>query len=225
MAQALCGIKRFFEQTLRREWHILDVIRPPKETRLPVILTTEEVRLILSTVRLLRYRACLTLIYSCGLRLKDALNLHVPDIEKARMLIHVRLGKGGKDRSVPLPGTTRERLRQYWATHRHPVWLFPAPGRGGNQAHTATQPMNLNGVQAAFRAALKETGINKKASVHTLRHSYATHLLEAGVSLRQIQVYLGHNAVQTTSFYTHVTSISTTQACEAIDELMKDLSV
>jgi site-specific recombinase XerD len=174
-------------------------------------------------VRLIRYRACLTTMYACGLRLKEALNLQVPDIDAARMLLHVRLGKGGKDRYVPLPRTTLELLRACWKTHQNPVWLFPAVGRGGIHARNATEPMTHTSVQAAFRAALKETGINKKASVHTLRHSYATHLLEAGVNLRQIQVYLGHNSVQTTSFYTHLTAISNTQACEAIDHLMQDL--
>ena len=223
MTQAICGIKRFFEQTLHREWHVLDVVRPAKEKRLPVILTVEEVRQILSRVRLLRYRACLTLIYSCGLRLKEALNVQVPDIDKARMLLHVRLGKGGKDRYVPLPQSTLELLRQQWKTHHNPIWLFPAPGRAGNEAETATEPMPLGGVQAAFRAALKESGIHKTAAVHTLRHSYATHLLDAGVNLRQIQVSLGHNSVQTTSFYTHLTSISNAQACEAIERLTQHL--
>lgn len=223
MTQAICGIKRFFEQTLQREWRVLDVVRPAKEKRLPVILTVEEVRQILSTVRLLRYRACLTLIYSCGLRLKEALHVQVPDIDAARMLLHVRLGKGGKDRSVPLAQTTVELLRQYWTTHRNPLWLFPAPGRGGNEARTATEPMPQEGVQAAFRAALKESGISKKAAVHTLRHSYATHLLDAGVNLRQIQTYLGHRSVQTTSAYTHLTAISNAQACEAIEGLTQAL--
>ena len=106
---------------------------------------------------------------------------------------------------------------------RSSLWLFPALGRGGNQGRTATEPMNQDGVQAAFRAALKETGIHKKAAVHTLRHSYATHLLEAGVNLRQIQVYLGHQSVQTTSFYTHLTAISNAQGREAIDGLMQGL--
>lgn len=223
MTQALCGIKRFFEQTLHREWQVLDVIRPAKEKRLPVILTKEEVQQLLSRIRLIRYRACLTLIYSCGLRLKEALHVQVPDIDSARMLLHVRLGKGGKDRYVPLPQTTLALLRQYWTTHHNPVWLFPAPGRGGNEGQNATEPMNLNGVQAAFRAALKETGIHKTAAVHTLRHSYATHLLDAGVNLRQIQTYLGHNSVQTTSLYTHLTSVSNRQACEAIEGLTHDL--
>jgi site-specific recombinase XerD len=223
MTQAICGIKRFFEQTLQRDWQVLDVVRPPKEKRLPVILTREEVRQILSTVRLLRYRACLTLIYACGLRLKEALHVQVPDIDKARMLLHVRLGKGGKDRFVPLPSGTRELLGQYWLTHQNPLWLFPALGRGGNQGKAATEPMNQDGVRAAFRAALTETGIHKKAAVHTLRHSYATHLLDAGVNLRQIQVYLGHQSVQTTSFYTHLTAISNAQGRKAIDGLMQGL--
>jgi integrase/recombinase XerD len=223
MTQSICGITLFFEQTLHRDWTTLHIVRPAKEKRLPVILTVEEVRRILSTIRLLRYRACLTTIYACGLRLKEGTHLQVADIDSARMLVHVRLGKGGKDRYVPLPQSTLELLRLYWKTHRNPVWLFPATGRGGIHEGHASKPTSHTNVQAAFRAALKETGIRKKASVHTLRHSYATHLLEAGVNLRQIQVYLGHNSVQTTSFYTHLTMISKTQACEAINALMQDL--
>jgi integrase/recombinase XerD len=223
MTQSICGIKFFFEQTLHRDWTTLHIVRPAKEKRLPVILTREEVRRILSAIRLLRYRACLTTIYACGLRLKEGTHLQVADIDSARMLVHVRLGKGGKDCYVPLPQRTLDLLRLYWTTHRNPVWLFPATGRGGIHEGHATEPTSHTNIQAAFRAALKETGITKKASVHTLRHSYATHLLEAGVNLRQIQVYLGHNSVQTTSFYTHLTMISTTQACEAINALMQDL--
>jgi integrase/recombinase XerD len=223
MTQSICGIKFFFEQTLQRDWTTLHIVRPAKEKRLPVILTREEVRRILSAIRLLRYRACLTTIYSCGLRLKEGIRLQVADIDSARMLVHVRLGKGGKDRYVPLPQRTLELLRRYWRTHRNPVWLVPATGRGGIHEGDATEPSSYTNVQAAFRAALKETGIRKKAAVHTLRHSYATHLLEAGVNLRQIQVYLGHNSVQSTSVYTHLTMISKTQACEAINTLMQDL--
>jgi site-specific recombinase XerD len=223
MTQSICGIKVFFEQTLQRDWTTLHIVRPAKEKRLPVILTREEVRRILSAIRLLRYRACLTTIYACGLRLKEGTHLQVADIDSTRMFVHVRLGKGGKDRYVPLPQRTLELLRLYWTTHRNPVWLFPATGRGGIHEGHATKPTSHTNVQAAFRAALKETGIRKKASVHPLRHSYATHLLEAGVNLRQIQGYLGHNSVQTTSFYTHLTMISKTQACQAINTLMQDL--
>lgn len=223
MTQSICGIKFFFEQTLKRDWTTLHIVRPAKEKRLPVILTREEVQRILGTIRLLRYRACLTTMYACGLRIKEGTHLQIADIDSARMLVHVRLGKGGKDRYVPLPQSTLELLRMYWKTHRNPVWLFPATGRGGIHERDATQPTCLSNVQAAFRAALKETGISKKASVHTLRHSYATHLLEAGVNLRQIQVYLGHNSVQTTARYTHLTAISSTQAADTINDLMQDL--
>jgi len=220
---ALCGIKFFSEQTLHREWTTLDVIRPPHEQRLPVILTVEEVQRILHTVRLLRYRACLTTIYTCGLRLNEGTHLRVADIDSPRMLVHVRLGKGGKDRYVPLPQPTLELLRQYWKTHRNPVWLFPATGRGGVGAATATEPLPKSSVQMAFRAALKETGIATDAHVHTLRHSYATHLLEAGVNLRLIQEYLGHNSPTTTAAYTHLTMAAKTQAFETISTLMQDL--
>ncbi len=220
---ALCGIKFFYEQTLHREWTTLEVIRPPQEQRLPVILTGEEVHRILHTVRLLRYRACLTTIYACGLRLKEGTHLQVGDIDSPRMLVHVRLGKGGKDRYVPLPQPTLDLLRQYWKTHHNPVWLFPATGRGGVGAATATDPLPTSSVQMAFRAALKETGIAKDAHVHTLRHSYATHLLEAGVNLRLIQEYLGHNSPQTTAAYTHLTTAVHTKAFETIADLMQNL--
>jgi integrase/recombinase XerD len=223
ITQALCGIKFFFEQTLRREWTTLDVIRPPHEQRLPVILTLEEVQRILPTVRLLRYQACLTTIYACGLRLTEGTPLQVADIDSGRMLVHVRLGKRGKDRDVPLPHRPLELLRAYWRTHCHPVWLFPATGRGGVGASAATAPMPTSRVQMAFRAALKETGIAKDAHVHTLRHSYATHLLEAGVNLRLIQEYLGPNSPTTTAAYTHLTMAAKTNAFETISGLMQNL--
>jgi len=220
---ALCGIKFFFEHTLQRDWTTLRFVRPPREKKLPVILSPEEVRRILGCVRLPRYRVCLTTIYSCGLRLQEGTHLQVPDIDSARMVIHIRQGKGGKDRYVPLPHRTLERLRQYWLTHRHPVWIFPAPGRGGTHLSTASDPMPRSSVQDAFRAALKDSGIHKRASVHTLRHSWATHLLEAGVNLRLIQEYLGHSSPSTTSVYTHLTVRAEQLASEAINRLMSDL--
>ena len=139
MTQSICGIKRFFERTLQRDWTTLQIVRPAKEKRLPVIMTREEVRLLLNAVRLMRYRACLTVIYACGLRLKEGINLQVTDIDSSRMFVHVRLGKGGKDRYVPLPQGTLELLRKYWRMHRNPVWLFPATGRGGLQEGDAGQ--------------------------------------------------------------------------------------
>jgi integrase/recombinase XerD len=221
---ALCGIKFFFEQTLRRAWTTLTFVRPPREKKLPVILSIEEVRQLLSGVRLLRYRICLTTIYSCGLRLQEGTHLQVPEIDSARLLLHVRRGKGGQDRYVPLPHRTLERLRRYWVTHRHPVLIFPAPGRGGIGLSTATDPMPRSSVQSAFREALKDSGLHKHASVHTLRHSWATHLLEAGVNLRLMQEYRGHTSPTTTSLYTHLPARAEQLAADAINRLMSDLS-
>jgi integrase/recombinase XerD len=220
---ALCGIKFFFEHTLNRDWTTLRFVRAPREKKLPVILSFEEVRRILGCVRLPRYRVCLSTIYSCGLRLQEGTQLHVRDIDSSRMLIHVRRGKGGKDRYVPLPQKTLEGLRQYWVTHRYPVLIFPAPGRGGISLSTATAPLPRSSVQGAFREALKESGIRKHASVHTLRHAWATHVLEAGVNLRLIQAYLGHNSPTTTSIYTHLTARAEQLGAEAINRIMREL--
>jgi site-specific recombinase XerD len=220
---ALCGIRFFFEQTLNRNWSLFNIVRPAPEHKLPVILSLEEVREILNRVRLPRYRVCLSTIYACGLRLQEGIRLAVPDIDSARMMIHVRHGKGNKDRYVPLPQRTLELLRDYWSTHRNPVLIFPAEGRDHIDLSKATDPMSKSSVQDAFRAALKQSGINKRASVHTLRHSWATHLLEAGVHLRLIQEYLGHNSPATTSVYTHLTVKAEQLGAEAINRVIDNL--
>jgi site-specific recombinase XerD len=181
------------------------------------------VREILNKVRLRRYRTCLATIYSCGLRLQEGTHLQVADIDGNRMVIHLRHGKGNKDRYVPLPQATLELLRTYWKTHRNPTWIFPASGRGGIHRPTAQVPMPYSSVQDAFRLALRETGINKKASVHTLRHSYATHLLEAGINLRQIQENLGHNSPKTTALYTHLTEQAFRKTKDVLNQLMEGL--
>jgi len=221
---ALCGIKFFYDHTVKRDWPTLTFVRAKREKKLPVILSQEEVRRIFKNVELPRYRVCLKTIYSCGLRLEEGTHLQVPDIDGSRMLVHVH-GKGAKDRYVPLPETTLQLLRQYWKTHRNQIWIFPAAGRGGIKMPTAKtkKPVPRASVQIAFKAALKKSNINKRASVHTLRHSYATHLLEKGVNLRLIQEYLGHNTPTTTSIYTHLTVKAKAMAVESINELMQDL--
>lgn len=223
MTQALCGIKRFFEQTLHREWPILDLIRPAKAQKLPVILSREEVQQILHAIRRFRYRVCLTTIYSCGLRLSEGIGLQVSTIDSAHMRLHIRHGKGGHDRYVPLPQRTLVLLREYWRIHRNPVWLFPAGDRHGLTMTAATSPVSMNTIQRVFHTALQETGITKPASVHTLRHSYATHLLEAGINLRHIQTYLGHRSPQTTARYTHLTPQAHAGVGGTINDLMQDL--
>lgn len=217
---ALCGIKFFYERTLRREWLTLELVRSPREKKLPVVLSVEEVGQILGCVRRMKYRVCLGTLYSCGLRLKEGLHLQVCDIDSDRLQIHVRHGKGGKDRYVPLPERTLQMLRQYWVTHRHPEWLFPASNYRG---WMATEPMNPSGVQRAFRAACKESGIQKHATVHTLRHSWATHMLEAGVNLRIIQACLGHRSPNTTAIYTHLTRKAEVPAVTAINQVLDEL--
>jgi site-specific recombinase XerD len=217
---ALCGIKFFYERTLRREWPTLELVRSPREKKLPVVLSVEEVGQILGCVRRMKYRVCLGTLYSCGLRLKEGLHLQVGDIDSDRLQIHVRYGKGGKDRYVPLPERTLKMLRQYWVTHRHPEWLFPASNYKG---WSATEPMNPSGVQKAFRAACQESGIQKHATVHTLRHSWATHMLEAGVNLRVIQAYLGHSSPNTTAIYTHLTRKAEVPAVAAINQVMDEI--
>jgi integrase len=145
-------------------------------------------------------------VYSCGLRLQEGLHLEVSDIDSARMTVHVHRGKGAKDRYVPLPGATLGLLRKHWGAHRNPTLLFPATGRGHRAAPGATTPLATSSVQGAFRQAVVAAGIQKhQVSVHTLRHCYATHLLEAGVNIRAIQRYTGHTDLESTMVYLHLT--------------------
>lgn len=221
---ALCGIKFLYSYTLRREWPLLELVRSAQEKKLPTVLSREEVQHILSCLQHPAYRACLTTIYACGLRLNEGVHLQVQDMDSARMMVHVRQGKGLKDRYVPLPQSVLELLRRYWASHRHPQWLFPGAPPAGHSRQAATRPICESGVQRAFQAALTASGIQKPASVHTLRHSYATHLLEAGVNLRLIQVWLGHSSPKTTAIYTHLTRRAEERALESINQVMSDLA-
>jgi site-specific recombinase XerD len=220
---ALSGLKFFYRHTLRREWPMLDLVRPVRQKKLPVVFSVAEVRRVLSCVRRQRYRVCLSTIYSCGLRLREGIHLQVRDIDSDRMTVHVRNAKRGKERYVPLPDCTLQMLRQYWNIHQHPEWLFPASTPAGVPLSTSTKPMCDSGVQRALKAALQESGVGKEASVHTLRHSYATHLLEAGVSLRIIQAYLGHSSIRTTMRYTHLTRDVEDLAVDAINRVMGDM--
>ena len=219
-----CGIRFYFVQVLRRDWNLFNILRAKSESRLPAVLSREEVRAVLGCVHTAHNRAYLTTVYACGLRLQEALYLEVSDIDADRMMIHVHRGKGAKDRFVPLPKKTLDILRQHWRSHRHQRLLFPAYGRDSRSAASATQPMAISSVQGAFRSAKRQAGITKKAvSVHTLRHSYATHMLEIGVNLRVIQQYLGHTSLETTMVYLHLTNKGQEDALAHINALMEDL--
>lgn len=193
----LCAIKFFFEKTLQRSWPTLPLMRLARQRTLPVVLSQAEVQCILEHVYFPIYRACLTTIYSCGLRISEGAHLQVDDIDSARMMIRV-LGKGSQQRDVPLPPSTLEVLRACWRLHRSQPWLFPA-------RHHPGQPVPVDNLREAFHRALTLSGVRKPAHVHTLRHSYATHLLEAGVNVRVIQFLLGHRSLSTTAIYTHLT--------------------
>jgi integrase/recombinase XerD len=215
------AIRFFYTNTVPRQWTTLAKLKIPKHKPLPDVLSIPEVRRLMAALRKPYTRAFLWTVYSCGLRLNEGLHLQLGDIDKERMLIHVHRGKGTKDRYIPLPPSTLALLRQYWATHRNPVWLFPNKARSPEIAAAATQPMHRAIAQRAIRSVVDEVGIKKHVTIHTLRHSYATHLLEAGVNLRLIQKYLGHSFLQTTMVYLHLTNIGEEQARAAINKLME----
>lgn len=220
---AYSGIKFFYTVTLPMEWETLQLLKVKRLSTPPTVLSIDEVRLIINTTRTPQARAFLTTVYSCGLRLQEALNLEVRDIDSERMVVRIR-GKGSKQRDVPLPESTYNLLVEYWKTHRNKVLLFPALGRDGKKGRTATVPMARTSVQQIMRRILKELPkIKKHATLHTLRHSYATHLIEAGVNLRIVQQYLGHSSLETTMIYLHVTDHGNQDATVRINRLMGGL--
>lgn len=216
---AISAFKFLFEVTLRQPWPRLDLYRPRPIHTLPVVLSIDEVWQILNHLTLPHHYACLATIYSCGLRISEGANLQVSQIDSARMQLQIRGAKGCKDRYVPLPARTLTLLRSLWLTHRNPVWLFPSLGRRGVDPRTATKPIHGCTLRAAFHAARRDAGITKSACIHTLRHSWATHLLEAGVNLRIIQLWLGHRSPSTTAIYTHLTQKAEALATGALDTL------
>jgi len=220
---AICAIKFLFEKTLHQKWVILDLARAAKEKKLPTVFSMDEVRTVLGCVRDQRYQACLHTIYACGLRIQEGVHLQVGDIDSQRMLVHVHQGKGSKDRYVPLPESLLVMLRRLWSSYRHPLWLFPICRVSAGTPADSIGHVQVRGVQRAFNAALIESGIHKEATVHTLRHSWATHLLEAGINLRVIQAYLGHASPSTTMVYTHLTPQAEGPAVQAINQMASSL--
>ncbi len=216
---ALNAIRFLYVHTLQRPWPLQHAVPRRRPHTLPVVLTPDEVWQVLWYVRRPAYRVCLSVIYACGLRLLEGVQLRVAQIDSARLLLHLQAAKGNKDRYVPLPPRVLTLVQQHWLTHRHPCWLFPSPGRRGIPIASATRPMDASGLQKAFRSALQEAGVRKAAHVHTLRHSYATHLLESGVNLRLIQGWLGHASPTTTAIYTHLTRKAEQAATEALEQL------
>ena len=168
---AYSGIKFFYSHTTPRDWPTLQRLRVRKEKRLPDVLSVDEVRRLIAAFRTHQNRTFFWTVYSLGLRLGEGLHLQVGDIDSARMMVHVHRGKGAKDRYVPLPSSTLKVLRDYWVTHRHSTWLFPAVGRDHHPAAQAEGPMPRSSVQGALRRVVQELGLRKAISIHTLRHN------------------------------------------------------
>ena len=211
MNQAYSAMKFFYERTLQREWDGTKIPRSKIPKKLPVVLSQGEVQRIFSVTKNLKHLAAFMILYSGGLRVGELIKLKVSDIDSERMTIRVRHGKGAKDRYTVLGERTLEVIREYWQAY-HPIdWLFPGV-KDGNYVSAST-------IQRAFRDTLDLTHITKKASVHTLRHSFATHLLEQGIDLYYIQRLLGHTSPKTTAVYIHIARKNIAQIKSPIDFL------
>jgi integrase/recombinase XerD len=209
----LCAIKFLYQRTLGRDWNILDIKCSKTPTKLPIVLSREEVWSLLDHVHRPKPHMCLTLMYTCGLRVSEAVHLRLEDIDSKRMALWVRNAKGYKDRSVPLPTHTLTQLRHYWSKHRPKTWLFPAM--------YDDKTITTSCVQHCLTATVRQSKIRKNVCCHTLRHSYATHLLEAGVHLRVIQALLGHKTITSTFVYMHLTQGTMVDVQKKINELMR----
>ncbi|MEM6473358.1 MAG: site-specific integrase [Planctomycetota bacterium] len=218
---AFSGIKFFYTRTCKRDWETLQTMKLRQANTLPEVLTIGQVHQIIHACRVERIACYLWTVYSMGLRLDEARHLQVSDIQAERGFVHIHRGKGAKDRYVPLPSFTLTWLRKHWLSHRHSRFLFPAEGRNHRQSAVSQTPIETSTVQKAIKKITRDLKLGRKVSIHTLRHSYATHLLEAGVSLKVIQQYLGHSSLQTTMVYLHLTDTAETQARATIERLFR----
>jgi integrase/recombinase XerD len=213
--QVVCALRFFYVHTLTRKISMERIPFPRRERKLPLILSREEVKALLEAPRNLRHRTLLAILYGCGLRVAEVTQLKVSDIDSARNVLRVRHGKGRKDRQTLLPAKLLELLRCYWRSHRPTDWLFPGPD--------ATRPISPKAVFLACRKAAQKAGISKAIHPHSLRHAFATHLLEAGVNLRTIQILLGHANLETTARYLHVADVAVRTTASPLDSLDLDL--
>lgn len=226
MRTAVAALRAYYGLHLGRDWKLFDLVRSPDRQTLPQVLTRAEVARLFAVVREERFLVILRFIYACGLRIGEAVKVEVSDLRGGER-VHVRQAKGNKDRYVPLPPAMAAELRAWWRTHRHPRWVFPGLGRdwrnGASSSATlaqAAEPMGVGSIQHCVRLVVAAAGLPQATCVHTLRHSYATHLLEEGVSIRLISAYLGHASLETTSRYTHLTAVNEAAARAAVARLL-----
>jgi len=215
MRSAVAAMRAYYGLHLGRDWKLFDLVRSPDAKKLPAVLTREELARFFAAVRERRFQMVFRLIYACGLRISEATNLEVTDIKRDGPRLHIRGAKGAKDRYVPLPLWSYQELRTWWPTHRHPKWVFPGVGRGWRDGASspaalakAVEPMGVGSIQHCMRLVVATARLPKGTCVHTLRHSYATHLLEEGVNIRLISAYLGHASLETTMIYLHLTAVN-----------------
>ena len=212
--QVVCALRFFYTQTLSRKIAIERIPFPRRERKLPLILSRQEVKALLEAPRSLRHRTLLAILYGCGLRVAEVARLKISDIDSARNVLWVRHGKGRKDRQTLLPAKLLELLRCYWRTQRPTEWLFPGAD--------STRPISPKAIFLACRSAARKAGIVKPVHPHSLRHAFATHLLETGVNLRTIQILLGHANLETTARYLQVADVAVRATPSPLDSLELD---
>ena len=206
---------------LNREVEWGKIIKQKSPVSLPDIPTKEEVRFLINSVRKVRFRIFLLVVYSLGLRTTEGLKLEVGDVDGSQHRVHIRNSKGGKDRYVVLPELTLQALRRFWTTHRHPRLLFPSPVFDAARSRRSEAYMDASSIQAAFRATMRESGIQKRLTIRSLRHAYATHLLELGMDMRLIQDLMGHEDSKTTARYAHITKTCRDHTTDRLQLLLK----
>ena len=221
----LYGLRFFTLHILNKPWENVPLIKPPKTSRIPGIVTISQAQSIFSATKVLSYKVIFFTLYSMGLRLSEGINLKVSDIDGIRKRVHIRNAKGNKDRLIPISDLTLFVLRKFWLTHQHPEFIFPNRKKTRNKAYQATSPLDRGGVQKTLSLVVKSIGLKKKITPHSLRHSYATHLLESGVEINQLQKIMGHVSILTTVKYTHLTTTNTSNSFEKINVLMNGFSI
>jgi integrase/recombinase XerD len=221
----LYGLQFFYTHVLHKTWEHIPLIKKPKAKRIPDILSIQQVNQLIAATTVIDYRIFFFTAYSMGLRLSEGINLKIGDIDATNMRVHIRDSKGNKDRFVPLPLKTLDTLRQFWRVRRHPEFLFPNRKRGVNNAHLVDLPLERGGIQVAMKKVVNQNWPNKKISCHSLRHSYATHLLNEGVDLVELQSILGHVSLLTTVRYTHLTSVSHENAFKKINGIVDSVNI
>jgi integrase/recombinase XerD len=218
------GLQFFYKHVLGKQWIWVDIVKPPTIKTLPDIMSSEEISSMINSTREARYQTFILTAYSMGLRLGETLNLKIGDIDAAYPRVHIRRGKGHKDRYVTLPSMTLMAMRRYWATHRNPVLIFPA-GKDSKTRALATVAMDRRGLQKSFKAIATSCGIHKHVHIHTLRHCYGAHLVELGLHLRALQEELGHACPKTTAIYTQLTQPTMQNTLDLINTMVNRLTI